>query len=190
MPKVLKTPVKNSRIHNQLVGFSTLLLIIAFIFPWIVTDKSRTRTKTTPIFTPSTLNSTNQLDSIDTVNGFNSINNSINNNLSSNGAIDIPYIDDTESNITDLGANDAKSSISDQKSYLIQLVALKNRQKIDELIALLRLNSYDVKAIPKKPAPDQLIKLVIGPYAKREQAEQVIMDLNNLTKLKGIIVAN
>ena len=54
----------------------------------------------------------------------------------------------------------------------------------------MRLNNYNVRLIPKNPEPNQLIKLQVGPYAKKEQAEQIITNLDNLTKLKGIIVTN
>ena len=57
-------------------------------------------------------------------------------------------------------------------------------------MALLRLNNYDVRIIPSNPGPNQLIKLQVGPYAKKEQAEQLLSNLNNLTKLKGVIVTN
>ena len=82
------------------------------------------------------------------------------------------------------------SSEQTDKPYMIQLGALKNKKKIEELVALLRLNNYNVRVIPNNPGPNQLIKLQVGPYAKREQAEQLISNLNNLTKLKGVIITN
>ena len=67
---------------------------------------------------------------------------------------------------------------------------MKNKKKIEELVALLRLNNYNVIIIPSNPEPNQLIKLQVGPYAKKDQAEQLISNLNHLTKLKGVIVIN
>ncbi|MDF7668060.1 SPOR domain-containing protein [Orbaceae bacterium ESL0727] len=199
--KVTNQPVRNNKTRNQLVGLATLLFIIAAVSPWVVTDKSKLRTPTTPILTPSVMNAQNQHGIADNENHNH---NSNSNNIASSSPpdSDIPYIPNTDEGETltnttvdpEVAAastsNNNTLPVADGKTYLIQLVALKNRQKIEELVALLRLNSYDVKLMPKNPAPDQLVKLVIGPYAKKEQAEQVIIDLNNLTKLKGIIVAN
>lgn len=147
---------QNNRIRNRLVGLATLLLILALIAPWVLTDKSNLRSSTTPILQPNITEVEPYTDPLT--------------------PIDIPV---------DLTPTEPES-----KPYMIQLTALKNRQKIEELVALLRLNNYNVIVIPENPEPNQLIKLQVGPYAKKEQAEQVIINLNNLTKLKGFIVAN
>lgn len=185
-----------NRVRNRLVGLATLLLILAVVAPWIITDKSSLRTSTTPILQPNVVNQQNQI--LESTNDEND--NFVND---ANSVPDIPYIPDTDqngdslispdtSNNTDVSAQISESTQSRQESkpYMIQLVALKNKQKIEELVALLRLNNYNVRVIPQNPESGQLIKLQVGPYAKKEQAEQVIISLNNLTKLKGIIVAN
>jgi DedD protein len=183
---------KQNRVRNRLVGFATLLLIIAAIAPWIITDKSNLRTSTTPIFQAESVTQKNQNDA-----PFNGVDDEFTNNVS-----EVPYIPDSEQNASTLFLPDIdddvdtsttmKPSTSQQetKPYMIQLTALKNKQKIEELVALLRLNNYSVRTLPQNPEPNQLIKLQVGPYAKKEQAEQVIINLNNLTKLKGIIIAN
>ncbi|OCG59147.1 hypothetical protein A9G41_00710 [Gilliamella sp. Nev5-1] len=188
------SPKNQNRVRNRLVGFATLLLIIAAIIPSIITDKSNLRTSTTPILQPEVITQQNrEVESSDDFDG----------NLTNDMSKD-PYISDSEQNPSsfvspDIVDNDidtsttiANSSASQQelKPYMIQLTALKNRQKIEELVALLRLNNYNVRTIPQKPEPNQLIKLQVGPYANKKQAEQVIINLNNLTKLKGMIVAN
>lgn len=198
MSKNQKSITNNqNRVRNRLVGFATLLLILAAIAPWILTDKSSTRTSTTPILKPDVVSQQNQVTSSTD----DSNNNFANNNT--NNLPDIPYIPNEEQNSdstispniadgvdTSVQSSGTTQSEPDSKLYMIQLTALKNKQKIEELVALLRLNNYNVRVIPKNPEPNQLIKLQVGPYAKKEQAEQVIISLNNLTKLKGIIVAN
>jgi DedD protein len=188
------SPKNQNKVRNRLVGFATLLLIIAAIIPSIITDKSNLRTSTTPILQPEVITQQNrEVESSD----------DFDDNLTNDGSKD-SYISDSEQNPSsfvspDIVDNDidtsttiANSSTSQQepKPYMIQLTALKNRQKIEELVALLRLNNYNVRTIPQKPEPDQLIKLQVGPYANKKQAEQVIINLSNLTKLKGMIVAN
>ncbi|OCG23103.1 SPOR domain-containing protein [Gilliamella sp. App4-10] len=186
-------PKIQDRIRNRLVGFATLLLIIAAIAPLVITDKSNLRTSTTPILQPEVVTQQNQ-----PVSSLNSDEDNFTNNIT-----DFPYIPDLDQNPSvlvspdiiddeDIKITTSKSSNlqQDSKLYMIQLTALKNRQKIEELVALLRLNNYSVRTIPQNPEPNQLIKLQVGPYAKKEQAEQIIINLNNLTKLKGIIVTN
>ena len=182
-----------NRIRNQLVGFATLLLILAVIAPWILIDKSNQRTLATPILQPEIVNQQNQL--------INSPNESGGDFDNTSNIPNTSYISGVDQNSNPLTLNDIsenddgldpKVSVSEQesKSFMIQLTALKNKQKIEELVALLRLNNYNVRLIPKNPEPNQLIKLQVGPYAKKEQAEQIITNLDNLTKLKGIIVTN
>ncbi|WP_172378198.1 SPOR domain-containing protein [Gilliamella apicola] len=183
------------RIRNQLVGFATLLLILAVIAPWILTDKSKQRTLATPILQPEIVNQQNKL-----INSSNEAGDEFD-NINTSNIPNTSYISGVDQNSNPLTLNDIsenddgsdpKVSVSEQetKSFMIQLTALKNKQKIEELVALLRLNNYNVRLIPKNPEPNQLIKLQVGPYAKKEQAEQIINNLDNLTKLKGIIVAN
>lgn len=198
MVKNQKNDIKNgqNRVRNRLVGLATLLLTIAVLAPLVLTDKSSLRTTTTPILQPNVVSQQNQtIETSDNTND-NFVNNT-------NNVPDIPYITDADHNsdsfIPPNIEDDVNASTStakpdklgqESKPYMIQLTALKNKQKIEELVALLRLNNYNVIVIPKNPEPNQLIKLQVGPYAKKEQAEQVIISLNNLTKLKGIIVAN
>ena len=181
-----------NRIRNQLVGFATLLLILAVIAPWILIDKSNQRTLATPILQPEIVNQQNQL-----INSPNESGGDFDNTGNIPNTLYISGVDQNSSPLTlqDISENDesdSKVSVSGQetKTFMIQLTALKNKQKIEELVALLRLNNYNVRLIPKNPEPNQVIKLQVGPYAKKEQAEQIITNLNNLTKLKGIIVAN
>ena len=183
------------RIRNQLVGFATLLLILAVIAPWILTDKSKQRTLATPILQPEIVNQQNKLINLSNESGdeFDNINTSNIPNTSYISGVDQNSNPLTLNDISENGDGaDPKVSVSEQesKSFMIQLTALKNKQKIEELVALLRLNNYNVRLIPKNPEPNQLIKLQVGPYAKKEQAEQIITNLDNLTKLKGIIVTN
>ncbi|WP_294615139.1 SPOR domain-containing protein [uncultured Gilliamella sp.] len=186
-----------NKVRNRLVGLVSFLLILAILAPCILTDKSKLRTSTTPILQPDVVNQQNQIiePSGDTIDSFT--------NTTNNNVPDIPYIPDIDQNTDSFISSDISDHVDmsspttqlippeqESKPYMIQLIALKNRQKIEELVALLRLNNYNVRVIPKNPEPDQLIKLQVGPYAKKEQVEQVIISLNNLTKLKGIIVAN
>ena len=185
-----KNKITSNKVRNQLVGFATLLLIVAIVAPNIITDKSNLHTPTIPILQPEVVNKQNKV--------ITSQNESTINESSNNG-FEQSYTPDSEQYTSPLALPDTvddnfASSITDSeqtdKTYMIQLGALKNKKKIEELVALLRLNNYNVRIIPNNSAPNQLIKLQVGPYAKKEQAEQLISNLNNLTKLKGVIVTN
>ena len=186
-----KNKTTSNKVRNQLVGFATLLLIVAIVAPNIITDKSNLQTPTIPILQPEVVNKQNK---VITSQSELTINESSNNN-----GFEQSYTPDSEQYTSPLALPDTvednfASSITNSeqtdKSYMIQLGALKNKKKIEELVALLKLNNYNVRIIPNNSAPNQLIKLQVGPYAKKEQAEQLISNLNNLTKLKGVIVTN
>ena len=185
-----KNKITSNKVRNQLVGFATLLLIVAIVAPNIITDKSNLHTPTIPILQPEVVNKQNKV--------ITSQNESTINESSNNG-FEQSYTPDSEQYTSPLALPDTvddnfASSITDSeqtdKTYMIQLGALKNKKKIEELVALLKLNNYNVRIIPNNSAPNQLIKLQVGPYAKKEQAEQLISNLDNLTKLKGVIVTN
>jgi DedD protein len=182
----------SNKLRNQLIGFATLLLIIAIIAPYIITDKSNLNTPTIPILQPEVINEQNQSNALQ--------DKSIINGSYSDG-YEQAYAPDSEQYISPLASpaiidnnftasNTTTNSEQADKLYMIQLGALKNKKKIEELVALLRLNNYNVRTIPNNPGPNQLIKLQVGPYAKKEQAEHLISNLKNLTKLKGVIVTN
>lgn len=174
-----KIKCRSNKVRNQLVGFATFLLIIAIIAPNIITDKSNLQTSTIPILQSGVIDEQNQEVVVKNESSYTPVSDQYPSPLASPEIID----DNFDTPMT-------TSSEQADKPYMIQLGALKNKKKIEELVALLRLNNYNVRVVPNNPGPNQLIKLQVGPYAKREQAEQLISNLNNLTKLKGVIITN
>lgn len=168
----------NSKKCNQLIGFITLILLALLIAPYVITHKSKQVESTIPLL-PSADNINNQLeqnsDDLDAL-------------ISSVDNTQIDTTDDDASNTTIDSANDQPSVNNTSpidKNFVVQLVALKNKQKIDELVALLRLYNYDAYTVPTIPQEGTVTRLFIGPYSTREQANIVIIDLEHLTKLKG-----
>lgn len=164
----------SSKFRNRLIGIIALILFSLIIAPYVITDKTKKTTTTIPLLPPTNNleTDTNQLSPTELHDNRNNIDFQVNN---SNQHEQYP-------------ANNQSSNIPRDKGYVIQLVALKNKQKIDELIALLRLNNYDVYTVPQVVKDGQLTRLLVGNYQTREQAEMVIIDLENLTKLKGYIL--
>ncbi|WP_392558372.1 SPOR domain-containing protein [Orbus mooreae] len=169
----------NNKKRNQLIGFTVLLLFILCIGPYIITDKSMRVESTIPLlptndnqlieYTDDSVNSSAVFTPEDE---FNSDHSSIIHQEPT--PIVEPQIDN--------------SNPQNRKNYVVQLVALKNKQKIEELVALLRLNNYDVYTEPQIPQEGQVTRLFVGYYPTKEQADIVIMDLEHLTKLKGFAV--
>lgn len=183
----------NNKKRSQLIGFITLILVALVIVPYVITDKSPKTESTIMLFHPD---DSDEGDTLREGNEFD-IANVENENDST------PIIDDTIEQFNDVPpiesmppdqqiettATPSDEVVQQQaeKGYTIQLVALKNKQKIEELIALLRLNNYDVYTQPKIPKEGQVTRLMVGNYPTKEQAELVSIDLANLTKLKGFV---
>lgn len=169
----------NSKKCNQLIGFITLVLIALLVAPYVITHKSKQVESTIPLL-PSSNDINNQLaqnsDDLDAL-------------ISSVDNTQIDTTDEDASNIV-VDSTDEKSNVINnipqiEKNFVVQLVALKNSQKIDELIALLRLYNYDAYTVPSVPKEGTVTRLFVGPYSTKEQADIVIIDLEHLTKLKG-----
>lgn len=79
-----------------------------------------------------------------------------------------------------------KQVLNGIKNYNIQLVALKNQKKVEELLALLRLHNYH--AYIDQRDDTQIRRLFVGPYTSKAKAQSILLDLHNLTRLKGIII--
>ncbi|RKS84735.1 DedD protein [Orbus hercynius] len=164
--------------RNRLIGFITLILLALLVSPYVLVDKSKQIEATIPI-----LPSNHQIESalvednddldIETSSSLNELANEVNSVVQQQ----IP----ANNSIQD------SSSAQTEKNYVVQLVALKNKQKIEELIALLRLNNYDVYTLPAVPQEGQLTRLFVGQYLTKAQAEMVIIDLEHLSKLKGFV---
>ncbi|WP_392566372.1 SPOR domain-containing protein [Utexia brackfieldae] len=187
----------NNSTRNRLIGIITILLIITIFFPYVLRRKSFDDSAAISLTVPTANQQQNIVNNTDLDNDSDTV--------SDLDMTDIPTVIATPSTpsasspaVID-AENDAHavapitlpttSAVVADKNYSIQLVALKNKQKIEELVALLRLHNYDVYTDPKDPAENQIIRLFIGPYSSKEQTELVILDLKNLTKLQGIIVA-
>lgn len=183
--------------RNQLIGFITLVLLALIIAPYIMTDKQQSVESTISLLPLRDIKA--PIDEINEFNNFN-VNHSGINNSDINDNLDVNDIgqdrestqsSDVNSGLKPIQGNKQDTSVSSfpqsDKNYTIQLVALKNRQKIEELVALLRLNNYEAYTVPQDPKEGQIIRLLVGNYPTKEQADTVIIDLEHLTKLKGFV---
>ncbi|PHM70050.1 cell division protein DedD [Xenorhabdus kozodoii] len=72
-------------------------------------------------------------------------------------------------------------------AYVIQLGALKNAGKVEEIVARLRLSGHQVYTVPSSPAQGQLTRIYVGPNGSRQALESSLSELKELTGLQGQI---
>lgn len=80
-------------------------------------------------------------------------------------------------------ANNKPANSASKTAYAIQLVALKNPQQVERLVAKLRLSGYEAYTVKS----GSLTRIFVGPFANRASAEQRLPALHKLTGLRGII---
>lgn len=181
-----------SKKRNQLIGFITLILIGLILAPYIFTDKSQQHRRTIPLLASTyqqaqaITNEANELAYIESIELAQIDHNEQENIIEQTATSQTKPTESQQNNHETNNAINNNQTVD--KSYMIQLVALKNKQKIEELVALLLLNNYEVHTDPKNATQGQIIRLLVGPYSTKEQVETIIIDLEHLTKLTGIIV--
>ncbi len=75
------------------------------------------------------------------------------------------------------------------QAYIVQLGALKNADKVNELVATLRLSGYRVYTIPATPVQGKVTRLIVGPDPSKQKLESALPELNRLTGLSGQVKA-
>lgn len=75
------------------------------------------------------------------------------------------------------------------QAYIVQLGALKNADKVNELVATLRLSGYRVYTVPATPVQGKITRLVVGPETSKQKLEAALPELKRLTGLNGQVKA-
>lgn len=70
---------------------------------------------------------------------------------------------------------------------MVQLGALRNAGKVNEIIAKLRLSGYRVYSVPATPVQGEINRLFVGPEASRAKLQSALPELNSLSGLNGQI---
>ncbi len=68
-------------------------------------------------------------------------------------------------------AQDEKSTPTG-KAYVVQLGALKNADKVNEIVGKLRGAGYRVYTSPTTPVQGKITRILVGPDASRDRAER------------------
>lgn len=84
---------------------------------------------------------------------------------------------------------DAKASSQEQapagQAFVVQLGALKNADKVNEIVAKLRLSGYRAYTVPSAPVAGQITRIYVGPDASKQKLESALGDLQQLSGLSG-----
>ncbi|MGL9773924.1 MAG: cell division protein DedD [Sodalis sp. (in: enterobacteria)] len=71
------------------------------------------------------------------------------------------------------------------QAWVVQLGALKNANKVSEIVAKLRLSGYRVYTSPSAPVQGQITRIFVGPDASRDKLQSALGELNQLSGLNG-----
>lgn len=71
------------------------------------------------------------------------------------------------------------------QAYVVQLGALKNAARVNEIVAKLRLSGYRAFTVPSTPVQDQITRLFVGPDPSKQKLESSLPDLNRISGLVG-----
>ncbi len=71
------------------------------------------------------------------------------------------------------------------QAYVVQLGALKNAAKVNEIVASLRLSGHRAFTVPATPVQGQITRIYVGPDASRQKLQAALPELNSLSGLSG-----
>ncbi|MCT8230652.1 cell division protein DedD [Proteus terrae] len=75
------------------------------------------------------------------------------------------------------------------EAWVVQLGALKNATKVEEIIAKMHFSGYPVYTIPARPVAGQVTRIYIGPSASKSELQAILPHLKELTGLQGEVRA-
>ncbi|SLM62322.1 MULTISPECIES: cell division protein DedD [Dickeya] len=75
------------------------------------------------------------------------------------------------------------------QAFVVQLGALKNADKVNEVVAKLRLSGYRAYTVPSTPVAGQITRIYVGPDASKQKLQSALGDLQQLSGLSGQVRA-
>ncbi|MGM3175277.1 cell division protein DedD [Dickeya lacustris] len=83
----------------------------------------------------------------------------------------------------------AQESSPAGQAFVVQLGALKNADKVNEVVAKLRLSGYRAYTVPSTPVAGQITRIYVGPDASKQKLQSALGDLQQLSGLSGQVRA-
>ncbi|WP_342324243.1 cell division protein DedD [Kosakonia sp. BYX6] len=74
------------------------------------------------------------------------------------------------------------------KAYVVQLGALKNADKVNEVVSKLRGAGYRVYTSPTTPVQGKITRILVGPDASRDKLKDSLGELKQLSGLSGVVM--
>ncbi|EMI0019985.1 cell division protein DedD [Proteus mirabilis] len=75
------------------------------------------------------------------------------------------------------------------EAWVVQLGALKNAAKVEEIIAKMHLSGYPVYTVPARTVSGKVTRIYIGPNASKAELQAMLPRLKELTGLQGEVRA-
>ncbi|MDH2912415.1 cell division protein DedD [Kosakonia sp. HypNH10] len=91
-------------------------------------------------------------------------------------------------------ANEAPAKAQEEKpaptgkAYVVQLGALKNADKVNEVVSKLRAAGYRAYTSPTTPVQGKITRILVGPDASRDKLKASLGELNQLSGLNGVVM--
>ncbi len=74
------------------------------------------------------------------------------------------------------------------KAWVVQLGALKNADKVTEIVGKLRGAGYRVYTSPTTPVPGKITRILVGPDASKEKLKGSLGELKQISGLNGVVM--
>ena len=81
----------------------------------------------------------------------------------------------------------AEPSAPAGQAYVVQLGALKNASKVNEIVAQLRLSGYRAFTVPSTPVQGAITRIYVGPDASKAKMQAAVGELKNISGLGGVV---
>ncbi|WMT13278.1 cell division protein DedD [Serratia fonticola] len=75
------------------------------------------------------------------------------------------------------------------QAYVVQLGALKNAAKVNEIVASLRLSGHRAYTVPSTPVQGEITRIYVGPDASKQKLQASLAELNGISGLSGQVKA-
>lgn len=74
------------------------------------------------------------------------------------------------------------------KAYVVQLGALKNADKVNEVVGKLRGAGYRVYTSPSTPVQGKITRILVGPDASKDKLKGSLGELKQISGLSGVVM--
>lgn len=74
------------------------------------------------------------------------------------------------------------------KAYVVQLGALKNADKVNEIVGKLRGAGFRVYTSPSTPVQGKITRILVGPDASKDKLKGSLGELKQLSGLSGVVM--